>query len=244
MKIGLAVTEFFTNKIDKNIEQIDLAAIEAKNQGVDLLCFGEAVLQGFFTLNGDFERDKKIAVSLNSSPIEKIKEIAEKHSVALAVGYLEYESGSIYSSYLVVDKTGHIINNYRRVSEGWKEPLWDSRYKEGAKFLPFIFGGKKIAAGLCGDFWTDDKFLSALQVLNVDIILWPVFIDSSYSEWETTAISEYADQSAKVGKQVLLINSILNEENIACGRAVYFKDGKISSGLDFGKSGILVCDIK
>lgn len=243
MKIGLAVTEFWTKDIDKNIKAIYTATKKAKKSCVDLICFGEAVLQGFFALSGNFESDKEIAISINSAPIRKIKAIAKDCGVAIAVGYLELDENVIFSSFLVVDKNGETLCNFRRVSPGWKEHHWGENYQEGKDFFVFNICGKVFTAGLCGDFWTDDKFLLPLQAAKAEIVLWPVFVDASYADWATNAILEYAEQAIKIGKHVLLINSILNEENIAQGRAAYFLDGKIQKQLGLGKKGMLICDI-
>ena len=42
---------------------------------------------------------------------------------------------------------------FRRVSDGWKEPIADDHYKEGDGFHAFDFDDKKILIGICGDFW-------------------------------------------------------------------------------------------
>ncbi len=55
----------------------------------------------------------------------------------------------------IIGKNGEIIDNFRRVSVGWKEPVADSHYKEGDGFHTFRFEDKEFAVGLCGDLWDD-----------------------------------------------------------------------------------------
>ncbi len=59
MKIGLAPYECKNNNIEFNISQIERALSEAGS--VDLLCFGEAFLQGFGSVTSEYETDIKIA---------------------------------------------------------------------------------------------------------------------------------------------------------------------------------------
>lgn len=73
-----------------------------------MLCFGEAVFQGFHSLSGDFGKD--IDIAMTRAEITKILiNISGSNSIALALGYIEKENNTIYSSYIVIDKNGKII---------------------------------------------------------------------------------------------------------------------------------------
>lgn len=240
MKIGLAVCEFRTCDIKINTEKVRQAAAAAKQKGIDLLCFGEAVFQGFHALNGDFERDIQIAAA--SFDMQKIiGEIAAENSVALAVGYIEKESGNIFSSYIIFDESGNLLCNYRRVSAGWKEPNWPLSYREGNGFEAFELCGKTFAVALCGDLWSEQ---AVLKNFKSKTILWPVYIDCEYEDWTSgAAVSEYAEQAKIAGNDVFLVGSILREaENKAEGRAIYFRNGEVVNQLELGAEGILICE--
>lgn len=240
MKIGLAVCEFKTCNTQYNIEKIRKTAEAAKQYNIDLLCFGEAVFQGFHSLNGDFERDLHIAVTcIDMQNI--FSEVAIANSVALALWYIEKENDKIYSSYIILDKKGQLLCNYRRVSVGWKEPHWSSNYYEGNDFEVFTLCGKAFTIALCGDLWSEQSILSRLKSKT---ILWPVYIDSGYEDWTSgAAISEYAEQAKITGNDVFLVGSILRDENNAEGRAIYFRNGEVAEQLELGKEGILICEI-
>lgn len=242
MKIGLCVKEFYTNEIERNIQVIQTAIVDARKENIDLLCFGEAVLQGFFALDGNYQRDINIAIEYNSAYIKHLQSLASVNRIAIAFGYIERKNIDIYSSYMVIDSFGKIICNYNRISPGWKEPHFGLQYKEGENFGLFKFLNKSIAVGLCGDFWFDENKINKENIKS-DLILWPVFIDNGYIEWGSTAINEYAGQAGKIGKTVFLVNSKLNEKYIAEGRAVHFEYGKIKSSLELNEEGILVCEI-
>ena len=55
MKIGLASYEYRMNDICFNLKQIEKAIVESKD--ADLVCFGEAFLQGFAAVTSDYEMD-------------------------------------------------------------------------------------------------------------------------------------------------------------------------------------------
>ena len=61
MRIGLAAYKFINNDIEFNINQIEKALQSANN--IDMLCFGEAFLQGFDAFNWNYDNDKNIAIS-------------------------------------------------------------------------------------------------------------------------------------------------------------------------------------
>ena len=62
MKIALASARIVDRDINYNLSQMERYMKEAKAMGADLVCFGEAFLQGFNALSWQYEEDKKIAV--------------------------------------------------------------------------------------------------------------------------------------------------------------------------------------
>lgn len=62
MKIGLASYEFINNDIEFNMSQIE-KAMQSMQGKVDLLCFGETFLQGFDSLNWNYDNDKDVAIA-------------------------------------------------------------------------------------------------------------------------------------------------------------------------------------
>ena len=65
MKIGLASYECRMNDIGFNLKQIEKAIVESKD--ADLVCFGEAFLQGFAAVTSDYEMDIKMAAEQDSA---------------------------------------------------------------------------------------------------------------------------------------------------------------------------------
>lgn len=240
MKIALCSALFDNSSIENNKKKI-IDCVNSLSDDIDLVCFGEAFLQGFDSLIWNFENDKSIAISLDSYHIQELSQVAKENSIAIAFGYLELDGDKIFSSYCIISSIGEIMYNFRRISEGWKIENTDFHYCEGEQFDVFKINNASFTVGLCGDFWYPEN-CEKVQSLNTDIVLWPVFTDYSLKEWES-AKYEYEEQSKSIGKNVLFINSLSNTKSISNGGAIYFKNGKIKKELLPGKEDILIVDI-
>lgn len=230
MILGLAAYKFINNDIKFNISQIKKAILTSKN--IDMLCFGEAFLQGFDAFNWDYENDKKIAISKNSNIMKTLEQLSKDYNVDLSFGYLEIDDEKLYSSYAVIIN-GKLTYNYRRITVGWKEySKTDFHYKEGKDILTFNYKGHDITISLCGDLWECPK-----KFKNNGLLLWPVYVNFTIEEWKTEEI-EYAKQALIACNNTFMINSL--SDNPDChGGCFCFQNGKIVKKLDFDIEGIL-----
>ncbi len=130
MKLGLVAYRFQNKDIKFNINQIEKAMQECQGNA-EFLCFGETFLQGFDSLTWDYEIDKDMAITQNSTIMHYLCELTVRYHTDLLFGYVEREGDSIYSSCAVIAQ-GKLIHNYRRISENWKEyDRTDAHYCEG-----------------------------------------------------------------------------------------------------------------
>ena len=83
MRIGLAPYECRINDIEFNLSQIEKALKESGN--ADLVCFGEAFLQGFGAVTSEYEEDIEMAVEQDSSAMNRIKELSVKYQKGNAI---------------------------------------------------------------------------------------------------------------------------------------------------------------
>lgn len=236
MKIGLVQYKFINNDIDFNLSQIE-KALKAYAKDVDLLCFGESFLQGFDALSWNYESDKEIALFVDSKEIKRICDYTKKYNVAILFGYIEKTDDSIYSSCAFIND-GHIEQNYRRISKGWKEfSKTDYHYKEGNEIRKFNFKCQDFLIGLCGDLWDEkwDRFKTDA------IVLWPVYLNFDLDTWKKEE-KEYALQASKVASRVLMVNSI-SESPISHGGTFDFKDGIIINKLPYDKEDVLIVEL-
>ena len=245
MRIALAAVGFITGDTEYNKNKIIKTVNECRDKA-DLVLFGETFLQGFECLSWNYEKDRGVAVSQDDPLISAVRETAKRNNIAVSFGYVEKEGDRLYSSQLTLGRDGHTINNYRRVSVGWKESIADSHYCEGEAFERFEYEGRILSVGLCGDFW-DDRFCEQEKQLKADIVLWPVYTDFNYNVWNSSMKYEYAGQSEKIGDRILYVNSVCEEteaEEIARGGAVYFSDGRIVTEVAAGTENVLIVDIE
>ena len=236
MRVGLVSYRCESHSVLFNMSQIEKAMKHSEGK-VDLLCFGEAFLQGFDALSWDYEADKALAVELSSETIAQLRDLTVQYGISLITGYIEKDLEKLYSSCVAISD-GKIIHNYRRISKGWKEyTKTDGHYCEGTATDSFKLHGKDICLALCGDLWDfPEKFRTE------NLLIWPVYVNYSVEEWNSGALDEYAAQAAMAAKDVLMINPLDNEpENH--GGSFYFRDGKIIARLPFDEEGILVVSI-
>ncbi len=234
MKIALASYLVKNKDLQFNISQITRAMKEASGKA-DLLCFGEAVLQGFDSLCWDYETDKDMAISADSEAMDGLKKLTIRYGTGLAFGYIEKDGESLYSSYAVLD-AGELVHNYRRISRGWKEyDRTDDHYGEGNDTTEFTFRGRKIMVGLCGDLWDYPERFQTDHLL-----IWPVYVNFSLDEWKQEIV-DYAQQAAGIAEEVLMINPI-DENPVNHGGAFYFRKGELIERSPFDTEGILLIE--
>ena len=237
MKIALASALIVDRDIPFNLSQMEKYMQEAKANGACLVCFGEAFLQGFNALSWQFEKDRKTALSTESEEFAKIKAWTREIGIDVLFGYNELDENAIYSSCALIS-AGETLQNYRRISKGWKEfSRTDEHYQEGEAVEIFDYHGKKCAIALCGDVWDfPERF-----ALGEDLLFWPVYVSWTREEWENGGKKEYAEQAKQCCPYTLYVNSLCKGD--AFGGAAVFADGNIQKELPLVQEGLLYAEI-
>ncbi len=238
MRIALISAKIEDCQVARQLQQIKYYL---RHVDADLLCFGESFLQGMDGIRFQYEHDRQIALTVDAQPIQQLQTLAKNEGKALSFGMIEREGKTLYSVNLVIDKNGAIINRYRRQSVGWKTKEADAHYMEGENFIPFSLEGKRLAVAICGDLW-HDEILERTKLLQLDALLWPLYIDYSPTDWETEQY-EYAARAAQLPYPVLLINSYSEYASAAKGGACHFQNGVIAARSPLGGIGILEVEI-
>lgn len=236
MRIGLVSYRCKNRDVEFNMSQIERAMKRSEGKA-DLLCFGEAYLQGFDALSWDHDEDVATALELSSKTMDRLRDMTVRYGVSLLTGYIEKASGKLYSSCVVLSD-GKTVHNYRRISKGWKEySLTDGHYCEGTEVKSFTLNGKDMVLALCGDLWDfPDRFRTD------SLLIWPVYVNFTPEEWSSGILAEYAAQAASAAKNVLMVNP-LDDEPVNHGGSFFFQDGQIIARLPFDEEGILIVDI-
>lgn len=112
MKFALASARIIYKDINYNLSQMERYMREAKANDADIVCFGEAFLQGFNALSWHYEEDKKTAITTFSQEFTKIKALTKEIDIDVLFGYNELENDALYSSCVLIAH-GEILHNYR-----------------------------------------------------------------------------------------------------------------------------------
>lgn len=232
MKIGLAAYECRMNDTGFNLGQIEKAIMAAED--AELVCFGEAFLQGFAAVTSDYAVDIKMAVEQNSAPMARIRTLSQEYRKAIMVGYIKKDGQDIYSSYALIEN-GSVIHNYRRISKNWKNyEITNENYREGTDTAPFLFHDVEMNIALCGDLWIFPECFRFNGLL-----LWPVYVNFDLNENES---GEYAKQAAKACEKTPLINPLSNDP-LSRGGGFFFENGKVKKSLGLAKEGVLIVEV-
>ncbi|MGN0745977.1 MAG: nitrilase-related carbon-nitrogen hydrolase, partial [Aristaeellaceae bacterium] len=178
--IALASRAFVNGDVPANLATMLDTMAEAAALGAELVCFGEAFLQGFDSLCWDYAIDRAMALTWDSGPIRRIREASRSLGVDVLFGFIEREGEALYSSCMLVER-GEIACRYRRMSRGWKDcRRAGGHYREGREPAGFTYRGWRCAVALCGDLWDDtqDRFR-----LGEDILFWPVYCGYTPEAW-------------------------------------------------------------
>ena len=236
MRIGLVSYRCENRNTAFNMSQIELAMKRSEGKA-DLLCFGEAFLQGFDSLCWDYETDRTVAVDLSSDVMNQLRSWTVRYGISLITGYIEKDQDKLYSSCVVISD-GEIVHNYRRISKGWKEfTKTDGHYCEGEETGPFQVGGKKMMLSLCGDLWDyPERFRTE------HLLIWPVYVNYEPEEWNDGVLDEYAAQAALAADDALLVNPIDNSP-VNHGGSFRFHKGQTIAKIPFDQEDILMVDV-
>lgn len=241
MQIALAAVEQREDMVYAQREIRRIAEQEAQ-LGTDLLVFPEAFFQGFQSLVFDYKKDLGVVVAQKGVEIGEIHKICQIYGIAIGLGYYEIDRGVIYSSYIVIDKEGRTLVNYRRRSKGWKESFACADYREGSDFSTFVLEGKTLGIVVCGDLW-EEELLPEIIGMECDCMLWPVYTDYSEEVWNEE-YPEYLKQTAVLAMPVALVNAyVADDEERAKGGAFVAHFGNALHTLPLGEPGILRFDL-
>lgn len=237
MKIALASARFVNGDVRYNLARIRRWAGEAKLAGADLLCLGEAFLQGFDSFVWDYERDREMAASADGPVFAELLAASREMGIDLMTGFLERAGEALYSSCALI-AGGRLMQRYRRVSRGWKEwRLTDAHYREGDEVSFFDYRGRRCQIALCGDLWEcPERFRGA------ELLFWPVYVNFSRDEWGQCEMDAYARQVQDVAQDVLLVNS-LSDSPEAYGGCCWFSGGKTRASLAMGTEALLMVEL-
>ncbi|MBN2790093.1 MAG: carbon-nitrogen hydrolase family protein [Candidatus Delongbacteria bacterium] len=218
MKIALANFEIGTN-IQKNIKTIlQLIRVAASNKA-DMIIFPEDSITGLRN-NDDPEHDIKLALTIRSTEILTVRELARELNIIVVLGFLELYDGKIYDSCIVIHSKSITVDTYRRISRGWHGPAVSPNfYGHGTELKRIDTTIGTFTILLCGDLFDDDIVKQARNT-DADYLIYPMLRDSYpkfKAYWWEEEFERYRERIQMIGKRTFMINGLDNSE----GRKIF-----------------------
>ena len=152
MRIALAQLDYHIGNFEGNLAKMLAAVTSAKEQGADLICFGELAVCGYpprdFLEFDDFIRRSQASV-------DALREVS--HGIGIVVGAPSRNpvraGKDLYNSAYFLSE-GAILGVQHKALLPTYDIFDEYRYFEPAtEFKPITFKGKKIALSICEDIW-------------------------------------------------------------------------------------------
>ncbi len=178
-KVAAASIPNYIGEIDRSVKKMEEWVINAKKEGVELILFPELSLTGYII--NDVSKD--IAVTIPGEAIDKVIEIAAKHSIFICFGAIERHEERIFCSQVLVSKNG-IIGKQSKIHVPQQESLY---WEAGDSIEVFDIGLAKVGMSVCRDSFFPE-YQRTLYFKGAEIILMPF----SYYNYPR---SEYLQQS-------------------------------------------------
>jgi deaminated glutathione amidase len=109
VRVGLAQLAVLNNKTEGNLARAEQLVKQAASDGCQLVVLPEAFVTGL-----NLPNCRKIATSVPGPLTSWLSTLAASQQVWLAAGVLEQDAESIYSSAVLIDGEGQLVDVYRR----------------------------------------------------------------------------------------------------------------------------------
>ena len=170
-KIIIATAQFENKSGDKeyNLSVIDRLAERAAVQGARAVAFHECSVTGY-TFARQLSKEQMLDLAEyipEGYSIQKLKEIARKHNLAVLAGLFEKDNESrLFKTYVCVDKNG-LIAKFRKL-----HPFINPHLTPGDRYCVFELEGWKCGILICYDNNVIEN-VRATALLGADIIFMP-----------------------------------------------------------------------
>ncbi len=162
---------------DLNLNNLEKWSVKATEDQVELLCFPEMSITGFYCtgvdsrLSGDqtYDQVRKVAESVpDGHAVKFVASLSEKLGIFISAGIFELENHIVYNSYFLCGPDGY-IGKYRKTHM----PAVEYPFcRFGGDFPVFNVGGCQIGVATCFDN-TMPEVARILALKGAEIILMP-----------------------------------------------------------------------
>lgn len=223
----------------ENLRRFQARLAEIAPHQPDLVCLPECAFAGYLYEEQDFE---KFAEPIPGETTAIVSRLAKEHQCYICFGMLEKAQEGIYSSAVLVGKSGQIAHVHRKIIE---QPPFVTGNE--VKAIDTEFG--KISVLLCGDLF--DEGVKAKVSQDTDILILPLarsFDGKSpdLERWLSEERQAYADEVKKVGITGLIVNSLedssLPEASFG-GAMIVSPNGEVLAESEHGTDKVLIFDV-
>lgn len=167
VKIALCQNRIVWEEKEQNLKRADRYLADAGKAGAGLVFFPEMSFTGFSMNTG------RTAESVRET-VETVRELAQKHGIAIGFGWVEKTVDKARNHYTVVDNCGNILSDYVKIHP-FSYSKEDQYFEAGQRLSVFSMGKLRIGTLICYDL----RFPELFQVLaeQCDLIVvaanWP-----------------------------------------------------------------------
>ncbi len=247
-------------------EKIKTMALEAKNDGAEVIAWGESLIPGYpnwpSLTTGDGQEAAYAlywdqAVTLDGPLVAEIKAFARDHKVMIIGGVAERHSGSTYATILTISSEGELLGRHRKLKPTWKERLvWADGDGAGLKTHDTKIG--KIGSLNCWENWLPlTRAALHQQGEFIHVAVWPgsdmlvkditKFIALEGKSWSIAAcgLLRSSDMEHLSEEQFPIREAMLNFKDTwqNGGSRIIAPNGEIVAGPLFDEEGIIAADL-
>jgi predicted amidohydrolase len=197
----------------QNMELLAQTAAAAANQQANFLILPELFLTGY-NLGDEI---KRLAQPRTGKILQQAAQIARQYQLAILLGYAESDQGVFYNSALLIDSTGNLVGNYRKIHLfGDQEKRL---FQPGHQWLLHTIAGLKVGVLICYDI----EFPEAVRTLalqGAELIAVPTAITHPYTSIPNLVIPTRALENQVFVAYVNRIGKELDLEYFGLSRVI------------------------
>lgn len=166
MKVAIGQVDCNTTNVEGNLNKISRISRECADQGVQLVVFPELVDTGYVMEDIELK-----STSYESGlPLASLKEAARLNHVYIIAGITEKKDDKIFNSAAVVDPSGKLIANYRKIH--LYTPSGEDVFHSGEKLVTLTIDDFTLGLMICYDLRFPEMARS-LAIRGADVLIVP-----------------------------------------------------------------------
>lgn len=217
---------------ERNIEQAKTMVYQAAEQGANLIALPELWSTGYYL---DYETFDQLSETPEGKTVTLFQKIAKELQVVLIVPFVEKENNELYIAAAVIEKTGEVLDVYRKSFVWGIEQKVFTDGERSYKLYETSVG--KLGVLICYDIeFPEPSRLLALS--GVDLIIVP-------SVWSIPAETRWDIQlPARALDNTVFVMGVNTVKEGSCGKSKFLApDGSILREAPREDEAVLTCDI-